>query len=265
MLRNVKSFSGYSVGATDGAIGRVKDFYFDDQAWVIRYIVVDSSAWLGGRDVLISPYAISQPDWASDVLPARLTKAQVENSPGVDSDKPISRQYERRYLSYYGYPYYWSGIGLWGNNYIPGLATEDADNYRFAGYRGHLNAPSDDATGDPHLRSCDVVTGYSIRATDGDLGHVQGFLVDDVTWSIRYLIVNTSNWWVGHQVLVSPEWISRIEWDESTVDVSLDREAIKGAPAYDADAIFDREAETRVYEHYGRDSYWRAGRERVHA
>jgi hypothetical protein len=258
MLRSVKSLEGFSIGATDGPIGRVENFYFDDQAWVIRYIVVDTRAWLGGREVLISPYSITQPDWLGAVLPATITKRQVENSPNMDSDKPISRQYERRYLSYYGYPYYWGGLGLWGNHYYPGIQTEGMNSHDYVGYRGHLSAPSEDETGDPHLRSCDVVKGYRIRAIDGDVGHVQGFLVDDVTWSIRYIIVNTSNWWLGHDVLISPEWIQRVSWEESQVDVSLDRKSIKDAPVYDPDAIFDRGSEFDVYHHYGRDQYWRA-------
>ena len=122
MLRSVKSLEGFAIGATDGTIGKVKDFYFDDQAWVIRYIVVDTSEWLGGRKVLVSPYAINQPGWTNGELAATVTKEQIKNSPSIDSDRPVSRQYERGYLGYYGYPYYWGGPNLWGDNYYPGTA-----------------------------------------------------------------------------------------------------------------------------------------------
>jgi len=194
MLRSIKSLEGFSIGATDGPFGKVRDFYFDDQAWVIRYIVVDTSAWLGGREVLISPYSIAQPDWAGRVLPARITKQQIKDSPSTESDEPISRQYEKRYLGYYGYPYYWGGAGLWGAGYYPSLAPRGTDDEHGVGYRGYLRAPSSEDIGDPHLRSCEAVKGYHIHATDGELGHVQGFLIDDFTWSVRYLVVNTSNW-----------------------------------------------------------------------
>jgi hypothetical protein len=123
-----------------------------------------------------------------------------------------------------------------------------------------LRAPSAD-DGDPHLRSANAVKGYHIKATDGEIGHVQGFLVDDSTWSIRYLIVNTSNWWMGHQVLVSPEWIENVSWAGSYVDLSLTRQAIKDAPVYNEDVPFSRDDEYAIYNHYGRKSYWQNQRQ----
>lgn len=257
MLRNVNKLEGLSIGAIDGPIGKVEDFYFDDESWVIRYVIVDTSKWLGGREVLISPYAIGQTDWAGDTLPVTVTKEQVKNSPSIDSDKPISRQYEKSYLGYYGYPYYWGGTGLWGEANYPGtpLTGMDADpDHRNEGY---LKVPSELATNaDPHLRSCSAVKGYHIHAKDGEIGHVQGFLVDDSTWSIRYLIVNTSNWWVGHQVLLSPEWIKYVGWTESRVTIDVDRQAIKDAPPYDDDVPLDRDAEGTIYNHYRRHGCW---------
>jgi hypothetical protein len=127
----------------------------------------------------------------------------------------------------------------------------------YGNYEGYLRAPTNrDTDADPHLRSCQAVTGYHIRAKDGEIGHVQGFLVDDSTWSIRYLIVNTSNWWMGHQVLLSPDWIHDVNWSGSIVTVDLDRQAIKDAPPYDPQAPFAREAEATIYGHYGRHGYW---------
>ena len=138
MLRCVKSLEGSSIGATDGTIGKVKDFYFDDEARVIRYAVVNTSAWLG-REVLLSPYSIGQADWAEKALPVSITKEQVKNSPDIDTDKPISRQYERSYLGYYGYPYYWGGTGLWGERDYPGTMPTGMGR---SGFRGYLRAPS---------------------------------------------------------------------------------------------------------------------------
>ena len=256
MLRSAKSLEGFTIGATDGAIGHVKDFYFDDQAWTIRYIVVDTSAWLG-HEVLISPYGINKPDWSTKALPANVTKQQIKNSPGIDTDKPVSRQYERSYLGYYGYPYYWGGTGLWGEDGYPG---NELSGMIASAYRGHLTSPSDD-DGDPHLRSCEAVKGYHVHASDGDIGHIQGFIVDDHSWSIRYLIVHTSNWWGGHDVLVSPEWIQDISWAQSTVTTNLDRDAIKASPLYDDNAVLDRNAEIVIYNHYDRNGYWQEKRD----
>ncbi len=263
MLRSVNDLDGFKISAPDGHIGKVKDFYFDDEAWVIRYVVVDTSTWLGGREVLISPYSIGQPDWSRLILPVSVSKEQIKNSPGVNTDKPISRQYERSYLGYYGYPYYWGGTGLWGAANYPGtmIPSSNIDGY---GYDGYLRAPSDnDSDADPHLRSCNAVKGYHIHATDGDIGHVQGFLADDLTWSIRYLILDTSNWWVGHQVLVSPEWIQEVSWANSKVTVGLNRQQIKDAPAYNGEGLLNRAAESLIYRHYGRHGYWQHPRERA--
>lgn len=259
MLRSVQSLEGFSIGASDGLIGKVRDFYFDDEAWVVRYAIVSTDAWLG-RDVLISPYSIEPADCALQVLPARISKDQVRQSPTIDTHKPISRQYETGYLGYYGYPFYWGGPGLWGARDYPGtILTGTGPSF----YRGYLRAPSTKPDADPHLRSCNAVMGYRIHARDGEIGHVQGFLVDDYLWSVRYLIVNTSNWWLGHQVLVSPEWIQDVSWSESTVNIDLDRQAIKDAPVYEEGALIDRDAEVRLYNHYGRGGYWQDQQERA--
>jgi len=254
MLRNVNQLEGRAIGATDGPVGKIKDFYFDDQAWVVRYAVVDTHKWFGGHEVLISPYAMGRGDWTGDTLPVSVTKDQVKNSPGVDTHKPISRQFETSYLKYYGYPYYWGGMGLWGEGNYPGALPVGMISPPYQNYAGYLRSPTTE--GDAHLRSCKAVTGYHIRADDGEIGHVQGFLVDDATWSIRYLIVNTSNWWMGHLVLVSPEWIDNVNWPESVVSIDLKRSQIQEAPAYADDVSLGRDAESAIYDHYGRHGYW---------
>ena len=111
MLRSMKDLEDYAIRATDGTIGHVKDFHFDDKAWGIRYLVLDTGTWLSSRKVLISPIAIGHPDWAGKILPVSITKEQVKNSPDIDTDKPVSRHNEIRYRGYYGYPFYWGGPG----------------------------------------------------------------------------------------------------------------------------------------------------------
>ncbi len=261
MLRSVNDLDGFKIGATDGHIGAVSDFYFDDEAWVLRYVVANTNPWLAGREVLISPYSIGQPNWSTKILPINLTKQQIKDSPSLDTNKPVSRQYERSYFAYYGYPYYWGSMGLWGGTNYPGskVPSSEANGY---GYSGYLRAPTDlELNADPHLRSCNAVKGYHIHATDGEIGHVQGFLADDLTWSIRYLIVDTSNWWVGHEVLVSPEWLEDVSWAHRKVTVGLTRQQIKDAPAYNGEGLLDRGAETSIYNHYGRPGYWQPPRQ----
>ena len=253
MLRNIKDLRGYAIRATDGVIGEVDDFYFDDENWAVRYLVVDTGSWLSGRKVLISPLAIGHPDWLGQLLPVSLTKAQVEKSPDIDTKKPVSRQQEAAYSSYYSYPYYWGGAGLWGMGGYPGsLTTENRIEEALKAGRAAAATTSEDC----HLRSCRSVVGHHVHATDGDLGHVEDFLADEHTWAIRYLIVDTSNWWGGHQVLIAPQWITAVSWSDAKVSVDLTRQAIKEAPSYDPAAHLGRQQEQSIDEHHDRPDYW---------
>ncbi len=263
MLRNNQDLENFKISASDGEIGHVKDFYFDDDAWAARYLVVETGTWLSSRKVLISPISVREPDWVGRTLPVSITKEQVRNSPAIDTDKPVSRQHEEQVLGYYGYPYYWGGGGMWGEGLypyamVPGYAGYAVDQVEFdremqAYARDERARHRND---NPHLRSCKAVTGYHIQASDGEIGHVSGFLVDDQTWAIRYLVIDTSNWWVGHKVLIAPPWIQGVHWSDETVAVDLTREAIKSAAPYNPDAGWSRDQELDLYRHYGRSGYW---------
>jgi hypothetical protein len=264
MLRTIHELEGYGIRANDGLIGHVRDFYFDDNAWVIRFLVVESGSWLNSRKVLISPYSVGQAEWENRILPVSLSMDQVKKSPSIDADKPVSRQHELEYLNYYNYPRYWGGTGLWGDDTYPGMLLSNAgyggvdDSY--AGLQAAKAVATMENEGarktDPHLRSCNAVIDYHIEATDGDIGHVAGMLADEATWAVRYLIVDTSNWWAGHKVLIVPQWIENVSWFESTVTVNLTRTAVKDAPIYDSAAHLDREMEMDIYLHYGHPGYW---------
>ena len=249
MMRNVKDLRGYAIRATDGVIGTVDDFYFDDEDWDIRYLVVDTGKWLSGRTVLISPIAIGSPDWMVQELPVSLTKSQVKRSPDIDTRKPVSRQHEAEYAQYYGYPYYWGGAGFWGMGAYPGsLTTEGRIEEELKTHRTHATSTPNAC----HLRSSNAVIGHHIEATDGEIGHLEDLLVDDYTWAIRYLIVNTSNWWGGQRVLIGPHSIKDVSWSEAKVSVDLTRQAVKDAPAYASAAQVDRQSEPALSGHYGR-------------
>jgi uncharacterized protein YrrD len=247
MLRSLKELYGYALQATDGEIGTVEEFYFDDEKWAVRYLVANAGSWLTGRLVLISPLALGEPDWGSQRLPVKLTREQIRNSPDIDTAKPISRQHEIDYYQYYGWPYYWAGAETWGVSPLPLAAPPPPPPAEKA---------SGQAPGDVHLRSSREVEGYHIQARDGEIGHVEDFIVDDETWRLRYLVVDTRNWWPGKKVLVAPEWIARISWEEALVHVDLTREAIKAGPEFDPGQPINREYEARLYDYYGRPVYW---------
>ena len=263
MLRSMSDLENYTIGATDGDIGHVEDFYFDDRAWVIRYLVVDAGSWLSSRKVLVSPIAIHDPDWAQRRLPVSITKEQVRNSPDVDTNRPVSRQYEMQYQSYYGYPHYGGGIGIWGAGMYPclmypgyidtGLGASERIRANDERVRMEQARHRDD---DPDLRSCKAVIGDHIHATDGEVGHVEGFLIDDETWAIRYIVVNTSNWWLGHPVLIAPQWIKDVGWTDESISVDLTRASVKNSPPYNPTVELSRDKEAGLHEHYGRPGYW---------
>ncbi len=245
MLRRAKELGGYKLGARDGDIGKVKEFYFDDRSWTVRYLVADTGGWLSGRRVLISPYALDLADEADKVIPVDLTRAQIEKGPAPETDKPVSRQYERAYYSYYGWPAYWGGPYAWGMGAYP---------LRGSAFWSEDPRPAEDE--DPHLRSTEDVTGRDIQAQDGGIGHVEDFVIDYETWAIRYLIVDTKNWWPGKKVLISTRWIDRISWEESKVFINLTRGAIREGPEYTEDTLITREYEISLHRFYDLEGYW---------
>ena len=259
MLRNAKTLERHELLARDGTIGHVRDLYFDDQQWNLRYFVVDAGSWLLSRKVLISPLAVGVPDWEKKVLPVSLSKEQVKNSPGIDTDKPVSRQHEATLSDYYGWPYYWTDpvftalafVGPMGA--MPSAAAVSADAERTLAADAEMAAGREDY--DPHLRSVNAVIGQHIEARDGEIGHVEDVLLEERTWEMRYLVVDTRNWLPGKKVVISPLWVSDWNWEGSKLLVDLSREAIKGSPAYDAKRPVDADYSGRLHDYYGRPRY----------
>ena len=189
MLQNASTINGYAIAASDGRIGTVSDFLFDDTSWLVRWLVVDTGNWLSGRRVLLPPSVLGHPDQEEKEFPVRLTMQQVKDSPDVDTKRPVSRQKETDIYDYYGWRPYWGTSGY----YLGGLGYMGA-----YGYGGGAIAPppsagsirraediaaaqhSDD---DPHLRSIEAVAAYRIHAGDGEIGHVEDFLLEDADWS----------------------------------------------------------------------------------
>jgi len=244
MLYKAKTLQGYKLDSLDGQIGAVKEFYFDDRHWTIRYLVAHTGNWLTDRQVLISPYALVTAIKEEQHIAVNLTKKQIEDSPSLNSDKPVSRQFEEAYYGYYGWPIYWNGPYMWG--YYPYIARD----------LNNRTVPAQEQKAwDPYLRSTHAVRGHHMQATDGEIGHVDDFIIDDEMWAIRYLIIETGNWWPRKKILISPPWIERISWDESKVFVNLSRLTIKQSPEYTEGSLLTRNYETALHGHYNRQGY----------
>src|ERR1017187_31780 len=228
MLKSVKKLYGDKLGASDGEIGQVQDFYFDDQNWAVRYLVADTGTWLTGRQVLLSPHAFDGLDQAGKILRVNLTRKQIENSPSIESHKPVSRQYEEEYYRYYGWPYYWQGGGLWGMSGFPilELPSEPLPSEPVPASHRHPKLA------DVHLRSTQAVNGYHLQASDGTTGHVCDFMMDAQSWAIRQLVIKIGHRFSGKEVQIPTRAVDQINWDESKVFVNLTREAVEQSPAH---------------------------------
>jgi len=228
MLRSVQDLFRLAVGATDGEIGTAYNLLFHDQWWMVRYLVVESGSWLNRKRVLLAPAALGTPDWGRRVAPVSLSREQVRSSPDVDTDRPVSRQQEMLMNRYYGWPDYWK----------------------------EGSEAGEEEARDPHLRSAREVMGYEMRARDGEVGSVEDFLLDDETWVLRYLVVDTGHWLPGRRILVAPPWIERVSWAQRSVIANLEKERIEKSPAYDPPVEVSREYEATLYDYYGQGKYW---------
>jgi uncharacterized protein YrrD len=245
MLEKAKSLKNYTLRSIDGDIGKVEEFYFDDKHWTIRYLVADLGDWLSEREVLVSPYSLGEVNSEERFIAVDLTKKQIEHSPSLGSHKPVSRQYEESYFQYYGWPTYWEGPYSWGM--YP---------YITRNHEKLINTGQPKKQWDSHLRSSRDMTGHHIQAKDGVIGHVDDFIVDDETWAVRYLVVDTKDWWPGKKVLISARWITRVDWIESKVYLDLTRAAVKKSPEYTETSLLSRSYEAGLHQHYDRTAYW---------
>lgn len=251
MQCSIKSLMGYTLGASDGEIGKVKDFYFDDNTWTIRYVIVETGNWLSGRKVLISPGSLIKLHSGSEVISVSLTTEQIKNSPDIDTEKPVSVQQEMDLYNYYPWENYWGG-SLWGGGMgttgmmtRPSLTVEEA-----AEAERHTHAAEGD--GNPHLRSTGTVKGYTIHAVDGAIGDVEDFIIDDRSWKIDFIVVDTGNWFPGKKVLISPKWIKQVEWETSSVVVNASVEKVKNSPEFDPHRPINEAYSTTLHDYYGR-------------
>jgi hypothetical protein len=254
MLWNASGIIGYSISASDGELGTVSDLLFDDATWQIRWVVVDTRHWLLGRKVVLPTSVLGHPHPIDRIFPVRLTKQQIKDSPDIDTEKPVSRQMESNIYDYYGWTPYWgSGFFLGGfDGHYQGGAIASTPALEpgtiEAEHRDRRQTPRDQ-----HLRSVEAVTGYHLHALDGEIGHVEDFLIEDADWSIHFLLVDTRNWWPGQKVLISPHTVHKVDWVASQVDLTVDRQRVRNSPAYDPTMTVDRAYENHYRGYYGDD------------
>lgn len=249
MLNSLKNIQGYDIQASDGPIGHVKDFYFDDHSWTLRYVVADTGNWLPGRLVLLSPESLEAIDADEKNVGFDLTTEQIESSPTIETDAPVSREHEAQLARHYGWPTYWSPMAFPAVGYAP------------IGVAPRAEAPAQDQTYQseprgPRLRSFDEVRGYGIGATDDEFGRLEDLLVEIETHRLRYMVVDTRKWLPGKTVLAGVHWIREIDWMSRQILVSVTKDQVKDAPSYDEAEAITREVEVELHEHYDLPAYW---------
>lgn len=266
MLRSVREFLGYHSVAVDGKIGHVHDAYFEDRSWALRYLVIDTGSWLPGRRVLIACDSVGSIDWSTRTVNLLLGREAVRTSPPIDFDKPISAQQEFDLRAHFELPHYASSAGIseapWVGSAGSGRGAPSSARVGSTAQSGRATSSAAGAVGPEQagsrgqLRSARHVMGHHIEAVDGEIGHVEDFIMDDEDWVIRYFVVNTRNWLPGKKVLAALDWIRDIDWENQKVVVEVSREAIRQGPEFDPAAPVNREYEARLYDYYGRPRYW---------
>jgi uncharacterized protein YrrD len=247
MLRSLRELNGYTILALDGEIGSVHDFYFDDQEWAIRYLVIDTGPWILGRKVLISPEALGQPDWMGQKFPVNLDRDEIEYSPEIDTDKPVSMQQQKALHDFFNWPAYWATPfstapmpAIYGANQPAKETVKEKEVEEM----------------DPNLRRAQEVIGYQVDGRDSVLGKVDDFILDDQDWILRYLVLDSGALVKDKKVLIAPFWIRWIRHDEKQVYIDLREQTIKDSPAFDHTQPLNREYEEVLYDFHGRPHYW---------
>jgi hypothetical protein len=243
MLRQIRELGTYRLHATDGDIGHLEQFYFDDRDWKIKYFVVDIGTWLHGKKVLMLPSAITGVDAPTRTIITAFTKQQVQESDDIGKHKPEGLEQPHDYFLYLGWPHYVANaLSDSEHGPVPGGAPDPV--------KGKISEHSIRAAYDEHLRSSKVVSRYHVMAVDGEIGQIEDGTVDDQTWTIQYLVSTVRTWWSAKRVLLPTEWIRLVSATESNVYVYLTRNSIATAPAFDPEKPLTLGLENDLHRHY---------------
>ncbi len=255
MLQSVSDMENYAIISTTGRVGHVEDFFFDDEQWAIRYLVVDTAPLFFGRKVLISPFSITEVSTESGEAVLNVSKDKIKNSPEIDTARPISRQHETQLNDYYSWPSYWQEGGLWYMANTPHAAVTsmqiEAEHQKESPPEGIPETVSD-----PHLRSTREVLTYEILGTDDQIGKANDFVVSEGDWALRYLIVDAGPWLLGKKAIIAVDWIQSVSWKESQITVDVSRGLVSNAPEFTSLGKVDRDYEKTLFSHYNRRGYW---------
>lgn len=243
MLRYAGDIEGFTIQATDGEIGTIKDFFFDEDEWTVRYLVVKTDGWLTGKRVLLAPAAVDSISWDRDLAEVGVGRRQIESSPDVDEVKPVSRLQELMLARHYGWPRYWLGDPMMGGVEPVPPSVLEADTEARKEVEEELARAA--------IRSVDEVRGYLVVAPDGDLGKIRDFALEESDWRIRYLIVDTGGWLSQRRVLMSTRWITGVDWASRRVAVQPERKRVEAAPPWDPSNGVAGDYESRLHAHYG--------------
>ena len=245
-MKTARTLESCTLLAVDGAVGTIEQFYFDDQQWAIRYLVVNSGSPQAGWRLLISPVAIGDVRPGDRQIDIELTRGQIRNSPAVDTHKPVTRHFEGQYYDYYGWPAYWK----------TGASTRSPLPRRPIFGTGRAGNAATALPGREGLRATTDIKGLVVKARDGFIGQVVDFIIDSRYWVIRYLDIEMPGWRQRKHVLVHPGWIKDIDWAEGVAEVALAWNAVRQAPGFDTNGTIDREYEARLFRCYGYPGYW---------
>jgi hypothetical protein len=241
MLRSLRQILGYSIAAADGTLGRVHDFYFDDSLWTIRHLVVNTGKWLVGRQVLIPPLLVGEPDWRARIVPVGLTVRQIRERPIADCDPPVCAQHRSTVVACFDWAPGWAAAG---GSILPMPSSAVV-----------LAEPADGDIGNPNLRSVREVLGYTVQGVGDNLGHIDDFLAATEDWSIRHLVVDTLNASRHRKVLITPGRVERVDWAEKRLHVDMTVVDLGKCPKFDPTAPVNRQHEVRLYDYYGRPGF----------
>jgi hypothetical protein len=228
MQRNIDSLTGYNMVATDGEIGKVIEFFFDDEIWFVRYMILKTGDWLHGRKVLISPDALKKTSWETGVFSVNITKEQVRDSPAIDTDKPVYRSQEIELYAHYDWE------SEWGSQFYDGGSMGESNPVPIPD-REILTAvdKADIRSNDQlHLRSTAIFLKFKIQATDGAVGPLVDLVMDDQSWKILYLVAEIPGLPGKTKILIAVDHIRKIEWDLAIVFVDITLAAVEGSDLF---------------------------------
>lgn len=260
MLRKLHSLKSFVVNGRNGKLGTVDDFYFDQKQFVVRYLVIDTGNWLKHEETLISTHAIDDIDFENREIHVSLSSEQLEESPSIEKNSPISKTKEKALIEYFGWPDYWKKTHSSDSEFIHAGITERKKLLNFKTIEKEAAKQKSEIV-ETNLRSLEEVRGYKIHAKDDKFGHLEDLFVEEEdSWIIRYLLIDTRNILEGKSVLIAPDWIESISWFNKEIFVSKDKKEIEDSPEYEepkeAKSYIDKSYEELLYDHYDEKKYW---------